>query len=309
MSVAVLEAGPGRPREMSRPTEDIAIAFARSEVPYGVIARCLMTPEDRVLGWLRQAVRAGTIRSLPPREWDRSMVERALRSRIDELEEQVEAERQRRTVVAQAADPSLREHMYARVIFGLSTQQIDILLFVMKNPAASKPALYHVLYSGDTDAADPKIIDVVTHRVRARVAMYGLRIETIWGKGYRIPDHHVAWWRSVVEACEERGVDVVAQRLRIGHMTGPDGTKGVQSPPARLDDTQRHLDQILGVIKKAGGAGASASQIADSLDMLRTSVLWRLGKLEQDGLVKTKLVRGLEGRALRRWYATKAETA
>jgi len=74
-------------------------------------------------------------------------------------------------------------------IVGLSPQQNLMFGLLLRRDLCSKQQLYDVLYASRPyadDMPDIKIIDVNVSHMRHKLDEIGIRIETIWGHGYRL---------------------------------------------------------------------------------------------------------------------------
>lgn len=110
---------------------------------------------------------------------DVSQETRALRDRVDELEE---ANRQ----LIQAFMPMLA---FPRE-WGLSRSEHRLLAALYQAPASTyvPNSALHVAISGLGAESDPlPIIRVSMVRLRKKLRPHGLTIETVWGLGYRLP--------------------------------------------------------------------------------------------------------------------------
>lgn len=56
----------------------------------------------------------------------------------------------------------------------------------------SKDALMLALYSGQPDYPGLNVLDVLLCHVRRKLTRFGVRVETVWGQGYRLADR-AAW--------------------------------------------------------------------------------------------------------------------
>ena len=75
----------------------------------------------------------------------------------------------------------------------LTRQEARFLSVLLTRPGvATREMFYASLYQQRDDTPDPKIIDVLIHYLRRKLAPFGLEIETVWGRGYRIVDQAAA---------------------------------------------------------------------------------------------------------------------
>jgi two-component system cell cycle response regulator CtrA len=60
-------------------------------------------------------------------------------------------------------------------------------LLVSREQATKAQMLAAIEKPGADDAPEIKIVDVLVCKVRKKIALFGLSIETVWGHGYRMP--------------------------------------------------------------------------------------------------------------------------
>lgn len=101
-----------------------------------------------------------------------------LEGEIDELRERI---RQLEDLLGMTFEAPLQ--------FGLTAKESRILGFLMKVPMATKQALMSALYRDCIDAEpEIKIVDVFICKLRAKLEPFGVRVETLWGRGYFLED-------------------------------------------------------------------------------------------------------------------------
>ena len=69
-------------------------------------------------------------------------------------------------------------------LIGITHQQALLLSVLIKKPRATKDVLHAAAQSISERQTKPKLIDVVIHKLRRRMARHGYRVMTIWGGGY-----------------------------------------------------------------------------------------------------------------------------
>lgn len=71
----------------------------------------------------------------------------------------------------------------------LTASESRVFCALASREVATKEFLLVALYD-DTfkDRAEPKIVDVYVCKLRKKLKLYDVSIETIWGKGYRLPE-------------------------------------------------------------------------------------------------------------------------
>ena len=72
--------------------------------------------------------------------------------------------------------------------FGLTQKEGQLFSFLYRSNIVSKDAAMDVLY-GDrpNDAPEMKIVDIFICKMRKKVEPFGIKIDTMWGRGYRMP--------------------------------------------------------------------------------------------------------------------------
>lgn len=79
-------------------------------------------------------------------------------------------------------------------------QKVAQLLRERSPNVVSKPAIFDLLYSFRTEGETPdfKIVDVYICKVRPKLELHGIAIETAWGRGYSMPATSAAAWDVAV---------------------------------------------------------------------------------------------------------------
>ena len=118
------------------------------------------------------------------------MNEMAMRERIDELEEQVRQLKER-------AHGSV--DLKYMVAFGISREESRMLQLLMREVGVS----IATWASAHQDLEQPmKLINKRVHDIRRKLKKHDIKIETIWGEGYRMPPAYREKVRAIVEAVE-----------------------------------------------------------------------------------------------------------
>lgn len=107
------------------------------------------------------------------------MTEYDLRLRVQELEAENTA---LHDALAKLAKPPFR-------VRGLSLKENQILgLIYQTGDLITKRAVYDALYWAEADGGpDMKILDVMMCKIRKKLRPMGVKIETVWGDGWRMP--------------------------------------------------------------------------------------------------------------------------
>jgi DNA-binding response OmpR family regulator len=112
------------------------------------------------------------------------MSEAALRERIDYLEAENAGLRQQ-LAIAVADDFVLRCHD----TFRLTLSESRILHLLVRRAQVAKASMYEALYGERIAGPEPKILDVLVHRIRRKLEPHEVVVETVTGVGYRLaPD-------------------------------------------------------------------------------------------------------------------------
>ena len=84
---------------------------------------------------------------------------------------------------------------------GLTGHEARILGILLKREVATKEMLLTALYSGRPDGEEPqiKIIDVFICKARKKLKAFGIEIETIWGRGYRLTPEMKARTLAIIQ--------------------------------------------------------------------------------------------------------------
>lgn len=73
--------------------------------------------------------------------------------------------------------------------WGLSPHQTRCFGVLLNRAMASNDAFMAALYHDDgREPANPKIVDVMVCHIRRKLKPFGIRIYTVWGQGYAIPE-------------------------------------------------------------------------------------------------------------------------
>lgn len=78
----------------------------------------------------------------------------------------------------------------APVEFALTGREEGVLRALLgANGVLTKDRIMHALYANRIDAEpQPKIVDVFVCKLRRKIAPFGVTIETVWGRGYSLPE-------------------------------------------------------------------------------------------------------------------------
>jgi DNA-binding response OmpR family regulator len=137
----------------------IAIRLADEGVPVRAIARAIKVSSEILREKLSQALTDGRLLDLPRDDWPPGFPrdQRAL-----QLSRLVIEDRDQLLVAMQQ-------------VFRLTPTEINLLLVLMQHPLLLKERV---------DNMNVETIDVHIHRIRKRLAVFGIEIQTRWGHGY-----------------------------------------------------------------------------------------------------------------------------
>jgi two-component system cell cycle response regulator CtrA len=182
------------PHEARLPVSDIVVAFARYGIAIQTIARALAKPENQIDAICRRAKAAGDLQMLPPREpqdtRSASLTELVhLRSELSTALEMI------REIQASAAEVRLGFTGVAK----LTRSEAAMVGILAKRGRVSKMQIYDFAFGErlEQDQPEPKIIDVLICKIRAKLAPHGVEIKTIWGVGYEMTPDNSAKMRKL----------------------------------------------------------------------------------------------------------------
>lgn len=155
------------------PFFSVAVALADEGVPVAAIARSVHLPSDEVRSALREAISEGRIVEMPRDDWPPNL------RRVDRL--------------PGAGQTYTDEQLstYCRRLFQLTALEATVLVPLVKRDEASKASLHAAIQAGratrahaEVEETDPKMVDVVIHKLRRKLSPHGVEIKTLWAKGY-----------------------------------------------------------------------------------------------------------------------------
>jgi hypothetical protein len=179
-----------RKRARTYETQDVVIAFARYGTSIDTMARALTTLPSTVEGICRRGVETGELSVMPPKS--PADIRSAVQTEVIHLREEV-TRLNAHVRELRGVEPGSAEDFVT--VAGLTPSEAMIVSQLVKHGKATKQRLYHALY-GDRpnpdDTPEPKIIDVLIHKIRQKIKPHGLAIETVWAWGYAMTQEHIA---------------------------------------------------------------------------------------------------------------------
>jgi len=84
----------------------------------------------------------------------------------------------------------------------LTKQEGKVVGALLNNKTVNREAIHYILYSDkpDADEADIKIVDVLVCKIRPKLDRFGIKIESLWGVGYQMPDDSRKRLQGLIEA-------------------------------------------------------------------------------------------------------------
>lgn len=118
-------------------------------------------------------------KQLKPNTCRRKVQDMPLRDAVEYLLNAIE-------VICPAQDDS---QLMEVIALGFAPSEAQILLLIFSRPMAPKEVMFNSIYGlhAGPNIPDQKIIDVWVCKIRAKLLVLGwpIRIETVWGRGYR----------------------------------------------------------------------------------------------------------------------------
>lgn len=158
----------------------IAARLANEGIPVNVIARGLEVPAADVRLSLDADLASGRITEMPAADWPPTA------RRADHLPPHIAAARDTDLVTS-----------FMRV-FKLTKLLANFMLVMVKREQADKTTLHRVIESiraarvnrpDTSEETNPKMVDVLICNLRKKLRVFGIEIETLWGRGYYLEPH------------------------------------------------------------------------------------------------------------------------
>lgn len=153
------------------------VELAYEGVPIGAIARSLRVPSDEVRTVLQGAVASGRITEMPRSDWPPN-APRA--NRVPGLP------------AANVTDDTVLLNLGR--LFKVTPQQARLFLALLKRREVVRAQLHEAsksrAFGPDEEDTDKKIVDVVICKLRKKLKVFGIEIETMWAWGYGLNPEH-----------------------------------------------------------------------------------------------------------------------
>jgi len=151
----------------------VAIRLADEGIPVRAIARATRLPSDEVYETLREALATGSIVEIPKDDWPLGS-SRASRNPCQDTS--LEQEDALKSACAR--------------YFKATPLEAAMLAVMLKRNETTKEQLHTVIEqnrpSNGRDETDPKMVDVMICKLRKKLKLHDIVIETMWGTGYFI---------------------------------------------------------------------------------------------------------------------------
>jgi predicted transcriptional regulator len=186
------------PREFrSFSTQDVISAFARQGVAIATISRAIAVPESQVNGVCRRAFEKGDIAAMPPERTED--VRGAAATELANLRERVE------TLEFILRETETKRSNTEDLLLGvahMSRTESQIMAALLDRGRASRQAIYSRIYGNrnEADQAEPKIVDVMICKLRKKLKVYDVEVNTIWGYGYELDAENARKLRAIAHA-------------------------------------------------------------------------------------------------------------
>jgi hypothetical protein len=167
--------GPPLPKEPAL----IAVRLALEGVPVAAIARALLFPSGDVRETLQYHLDIGSIVEMPASDWAPT------------------ARRADRLPAFLAAVPEAIQLNSIQRLLKLTRLEAGFLLVLLRRDEAYKETLHYVIETqralrrsrlNNSEPTDPKMTDVVICKLRKKLDPLGIKILTLWGRGYYLSE-------------------------------------------------------------------------------------------------------------------------
>lgn len=166
---------------IERPFDVIAANLAHEGVPVQVIARAMQRTFSDVHVTLKYFIEVGGITEMPVSDWPPGQ------KRSDRLPQFLASQ-----------DENVQVYTVQRGL-KLTRLMASFMLVMLRRAEADKDTLHYVIETqrsmrrsrpDKSETTDPKMVDVVVCNLRKRLKPFGVKIKTLWGRGYYIDDEN-----------------------------------------------------------------------------------------------------------------------
>jgi hypothetical protein len=158
--------------------ESCIVRAADEGIPVGSIKRVFLTSQINVdeRDLIAQGVITGRLIEKPPEDWA-ALVPRRLRATVGEHHKSAEDD----------------DELIIKMARTLRTtkQESCVLMVVLRRGLATREMLHNAVEANrgnPDDATGEKIVDVVLCKIRKKLKLWGIKLQTVHGTGYEMPD-------------------------------------------------------------------------------------------------------------------------
>lgn len=183
---------------LAKPLDLIVANLAHEGVPVAAIARVMKVSFGVAREMIEYFIEIGTITEMPQNDWPPTgrRADR-LPSFIAKIPEKFQLD---------AIQRALR----------ITRLEANFMLMLLRRDEADKDTLHYVIESqravkrsrpDSMDATDPKMVDVVICHLRRKIKIRGIKIKTLWGRGYYLDEENRKVIEEILAAQENKAAD------------------------------------------------------------------------------------------------------
>lgn len=147
----------------------VAVRLADEGVPICAIARATQRRSEDICNAVKDAIADGSITTMPAMDWPAGS---RREGRFPML----------KPISMDEVEPVA---IALRLAFRLPPAACRVLAVIVLRGEAQRTTL-HAVACGENSEADPKIVDIYVNTIRKKLSVYGIAIETVWGRGYAV---------------------------------------------------------------------------------------------------------------------------
>lgn len=162
---------------LERPYDLIVARLAHEGVPVSVIARAIGKSFSDVRDCLEYHLEIGSITEMPVSDWPPTA------RRADRLPAFLQKESEKIQLLS------------CQRVLKLTPLEAGFILVLLKRDEADKDTLHYVIETqrhmrraDSPEATDKKMVDVIICKLRKKLVKFNVKIKTIWGRGYFVPE-------------------------------------------------------------------------------------------------------------------------